>query len=128
MVIVLVSSCVLLHCNTYTAQHFQLIESLPWEFPSLPVDQAWSANLHHAHQILSNTYASSCEILSLNDSDHLRLQVHRDRVYSELLPLLDAMENNGVESLPESWLASAACCLAGIVGLINTTIDGMQDQ
>jgi hypothetical protein len=104
------------------------MESLPWEFPSLPIDNAWSANLHHAHQILSNAYASSREILSLDDSDPLRLHVHRDRVYSELLPLLDVMENNGAESLPEVWLISAARCLAGIVGLINTTIDGMQDQ
>jgi hypothetical protein len=77
---------------------------------------------------MSNSYSSTRDILCLDDADPLRLRVHKDRIFFELVPLLSAMENNEAEILPAAWLISVAEVLAGITSLLQTTIDGIQDM
>jgi hypothetical protein len=104
---------------------------LPQNFPALPLTdniRPWSANVQQAHVIMCNAYTTARQILLLDNSDPLRLRYHFDQIYTELVPLLDAVENNGSDTLPTAWLADAAEALARLCIWLESAMNNAEEQ
>ncbi|KAF8491102.1 hypothetical protein JB92DRAFT_3222038 [Gautieria morchelliformis] len=98
-------------------------------FPDLPeaLDNIqWSHEVHAAHQILTDGYQSAHLLLRREDGDAMRLRHHSQRITSNLVHLLEALEQEG---LPIDWIVCCAHALAGLkVELESAAVGAEQDD
>ncbi|KAL0568310.1 hypothetical protein V5O48_013678 [Marasmius crinis-equi] len=83
---------------------------------SYPAVQSWSSNIYSAYSRLKSTYDSAARILSQEEADPLRLQVHIGSL-TDVIPVIEALdEYKEEEHLSEAWLVQ-------VLELILDTID-----
>jgi hypothetical protein len=70
-----------------------------------------------AHEILSNVYSSATQLLCQEDGDTLRLRIHSERIFTRMIPILEAMEP---EISNSEWIAESANALAGVMAQLET--------
>lgn len=86
--------------------------------PGLPhSEMAWSHNIHIAQNILSTAYQLALQVLRSEDGDSLRLRHHSTRIVNSLVPILEALEREG---LPEEWSRSCARAFGGLMLELET--------
>ncbi|OBZ75971.1 hypothetical protein A0H81_04732 [Grifola frondosa] len=100
------------------------------EFPPLPpapLAVGWSANICQAYKTLSDGYSTAERVLALDDSDPLRLQFHCERINSEFIPILVAMEENADDSeestILATWLEAAATAIGLLLSYLKAAAD-----
>ncbi|KAL0568312.1 hypothetical protein V5O48_013680 [Marasmius crinis-equi] len=73
----------------------------------LPVPDAantpWSPNVLSAVQRLSTIYGNACAVLG-QEADSSRLKLHHDLIADEVIPILEAMDSQADEDIPEDWI------------------------
>ena len=105
--------------------------SLP-PFPQIPLpphSSAWSGDVQTAYGSIRSLYTRVCELLSLDDTDPLRLRFHLGRVYDEAIPLLMAMEKDRETSnqpVPMEWLEDAAQALGTLALRLESAVVGTE--
>lgn len=78
-------------------------------FPTLPPNpQGWSPNVRNAHKILSEGYLHAIRILHQEDGDSVRLNLLCETIARDQLPLLVALEQEGIDA---DWLHGCAHAL-----------------
>ncbi|KAJ6624167.1 hypothetical protein B0H10DRAFT_2212903 [Mycena sp. CBHHK59/15] len=88
--------------------------SLP-PLPPHPEDVPWSPNVHHAYQYMADTFRHAAKVL-LQDADTNRLQYHAETVTQELVPILQALEENAAEeNLPLPWIYSCTQVVGSLI-------------
>ncbi|KAF8573023.1 hypothetical protein K439DRAFT_1625354 [Ramaria rubella] len=86
---------------------------LPDTLPLLPEGTpTWSHNVSVAYGILSRGYNFAHQILLSEDGDPLRLRHHAARIADNFVPILAALE---AEGLPRSWLEVCAEAMGGLM-------------
>lgn len=74
--------------------------------PEHPVNAPWSPNTYYAHKIMADTFRHASTIL-LQDADANRLKFHAEALTSDILPILEALEEHAQEeNFPLPWLYS----------------------
>ena len=102
--------------------------SLP-VIPPPPHSSAWPGNVQAAYASLKNMYDHALNLLSLDDTDPLRLRFHLSRIYDEGIPLLIALEEDGASSpqpVPAEWLAASADALGRLVLRLEDAVVGTE--
>jgi hypothetical protein len=97
-------------------------------FPDLPEtldNTQWSYEVHSAHQILRDGYHSAHLLLRREDGDAMRLRHHSQRITSNLVHLLEALEQEG---LPMDWIVSCAHALAGLKVDLESAASGAEQE
>lgn len=94
------------------------------EFPPLPQPHdnmaAWSPNVQNAYRELSTSYAQGRRLLGQQDIDPLRYQIHIDIILRDLVPILEAIEQNAAnEGLPIEWIHAASVCIITLLDDLN---------
>jgi hypothetical protein len=92
-------------------------------FPMLPkadVNHPWSAAVHKAYHIMSDTHSHILRVLRQEDPDPVRLNQHTSTIIYDTLPILEALETEALESrsehcLPTEWLESCAVALGHLL-------------
>lgn len=78
-------------------------------FPPLPLNPAgWGPNVRNAHKIISDGYVHTIRILHQEDGDSVRLNLLSEGLTRDLLPLLQALEQEGIDA---EWLHGCAHAL-----------------
>ena len=80
--------------------------------PELPLGYEWSYDVELARTILVDSYLSAHRVLCQEDGDKFRLHYHSDRISKELVPILQALESEG---LPQGWVSRSAEVLGGLL-------------
>jgi hypothetical protein len=84
--------------------------------PDAPLDSPWSANLHLAHQVLTDMMSHADQVLRQGDSDPLRVRFHIETLMRTAIPILQALEAGaGDEGLPTPWINLCAENLGELV-------------
>ncbi|KAF7288225.1 Integrase catalytic domain-containing protein [Mycena chlorophos] len=90
------------------------MEELPAQFPDLPShfdNGLWPSTVMQAHQIASDAYRYTFEALNASDNDAHRLRLHADKLLGRILPIVQAME---LEVLNSEWIEEASVLIAGL--------------
>ena len=105
---------------------------LPRVFPAIPLpphSSAWPGNVQTAYTSLQNLYTRALELLSLDDTDPLRLRFHLGRIYDEGIPLLIALEEDSASSaqwVPTEWLEESARAMGRLALRLEEAVVGTE--
>ena len=84
--------------------------------PEALLDSPWSANIHLAHQVLTDMMSHADQVLQQRDSDLLRVRFHIETLVGTAIPILQALEASARdEGLPTPWIHSCAENLGELV-------------
>lgn len=103
-----------------------LANELPPTFPPLPDKEGglpWSESYYAAHERILSWYSNAYTALRREDPDPLRLNIHKNRLFEESLPLLRAMEAQEEEELPQEWFADAARALSSLIHALDASAE-----
>ena len=89
-------------------------------FPPLPDDRGdpWPANLQAVHSIISNSYCRITDLLCRDDLDPVQLNHYASTLMHDMIPMLQAIDNDQNLHLPEHWIHNAATYLSEVLLLI----------
>ena len=85
----------------------------PQSFIGLPDNEEFNARIHEAYDLIASSYDAASLLLSRETTDYIRLRIHADRLSSQILPLLEALE---CELHNDGWITEAA---TAVIALIN---------
>ena len=83
---------------------------LPSTLPPPPLHLG--PDIIHAKEILASGYHAARDVLNLVQPDLNQVRYHQDRVWSELVPLLDAVFESTSDTATRSWCCSVAETIA----------------
>lgn len=84
--------------------------------PEAPLDSPWSANVHLAHQVLTDMMSHADQVLRQRDSDPLRVRFHNETLVGTAIPILQALEASARdEGIPTPWIHLCAENLGELV-------------
>ena len=104
----------------------------PTSFPLLPPpahSSAWPGDVQTAYTSIRNFYTHALELLSLDNTDPLRLRFHLSRIYDEAIPLLIALEDDrgtSFQPVPVEWLEEAANALGLLAVKLEQAVVGTE--
>lgn len=86
--------------------------------PPLPphaAHEAWSPNVLQAYEIISDIYRAASQAI-LQEADCVRLKLHAERLTTDAVPILIALENHAEnENVSLEWLYSCTECIGALV-------------
>jgi hypothetical protein len=92
------------------------MEHRPIQFPVLPpcsdLSGHWSHDVRQAHELLCSTYDHASRFLRQEDHDPLQLQTLLEKIFSDSIPLLEALD---MKLLNPEWVDECAQALAATV-------------
>jgi hypothetical protein len=99
---------------------------LPLQFPNLPAtnhgQNVWCDDVLTAHTILCDAYYAARQTVDLEDPDPLQIASQVNRISTEGLKILCALESwNEGGSLPSWWLQDAANVLGELVNKLQAS-------
>ena len=91
----------------------------PLQFLELPNDRQHDARILEAHSIISRHYNAALSLLALESTDHIRLQIYADRLSTNLIPLLEALERDLEDDI---WVTEAATAVINLFNSLKTSL------
>ena len=95
------------------------------DFPSLPLNQAWPANVSEAYHILEQLHLHITAILRQEENDPVRLSILRQEIFSKAMPLLQSLPTS---SVPQAWIVKSVSIFGALALLLRDAMiaaDGM---
>ena len=84
----------------------------PQNFLELPNAHQHNARLLEAYTIISNSYNAASTLLRRESTDHLRLRIHAERLSTQTIPLLEALERDIQD---DAWVTEAATAVVNLI-------------
>ena len=91
--------------------------ALPSALP--PPPHPLEADVLQAHSVLQNGYVAAQAVVNLGCPDIHQVNYHRERVQSELVPLLDAISASTSDSAMVSWCFATATSFADLYNCLT---------
>ena len=85
--------------------------NLPSSIPELPLDINWSYEVKTAHKIIADGYQSAYQTLRQENGDMFQLRYHAGQISKDFIPILKALEDDGVSIAFITSSAEAFGCL-----------------
>lgn len=93
-------------------------------FPLLPIQNYWSPDVCHAHEILQHAYQHATGLLQQEDSDQLHTWIHADQI-RQMVPLFGALHH---EVGDIDWTTTCASILGKLLYLLENLVLSASEQ